>query len=144
MPKAVLWRQHDIYLNAMGGRNFGTGEVVSSLEEIVERSRPEGPGSMTVAPLMYGAAQWAALINLCGGRPFVMAPTTTHFDPAEAWALAARERVVSLSMVGDAFGRPLLDELEAGDLRVAAEDAARQDASGAGDQILTHRGLPRS
>ncbi|HKI42863.1 MAG: acyl-CoA synthetase [Mycobacterium sp.] len=114
MPKAVLWRQHDIYLNAMGGRNFGTGEVVTSLEEIVERSRPEGPGSMTVAPLMHGAAQWAAFINLCGGRPFVMAPTTTHFDPAEAWALASRERVVSLSMVGDAFGRPLLDQLEAG------------------------------
>ena len=70
---------------------------------------------MTVAPLMHGAAQWAAFLNLCGGRSFVMPPTTTHFDPAEAWALASRERVVSLSMVGDAFGRPLLDELEAGD-----------------------------
>ncbi|WP_156689316.1 acyl-CoA synthetase [Mycobacterium sp. Marseille-P9652] len=114
MPKAVLWRQHDIYLNAMGGRNFGTGEEATSLEEIVERSRPEGPGSMTVAPLMHGAAQWAAFINLCGGRPFVMPATTTHFDAAEAWALAARERVVSMSMVGDAFGRPLLDALEAG------------------------------
>jgi 3-oxocholest-4-en-26-oate---CoA ligase len=114
MPKAVLWRQHDIYLNAMGGRNFGTGEEVTSLEEIVERSLPEGPGSMTVAPLMHGAAQWAAFINLCGGRPFVMPGTTTHFDPAEAWALAGRERVVSMSMVGDAFGRPLLDALEAG------------------------------
>jgi acyl-CoA synthetase (AMP-forming)/AMP-acid ligase II len=115
MPKAVLWRQHDIYVNAMGGRTYGTGEVVTSLDEIVERSRPEGPGSMTCAPLMHGAAQWAAFINLCAGRPFVMAPTTTHFDPAEAWALASRERVMSLSFVGDAFGRPLLDELEAGD-----------------------------
>ncbi|MGD1173807.1 acyl-CoA synthetase [Mycobacterium seoulense] len=114
MPKAVLWRQHDIYLNAMGGRNFGTGEEVTSLEEIVERSRPESPGSMTVAPLMHGAAQWAAFINLCAGRPFVMPGTTTHFDPAEAWALASRERVVSMSMVGDAFGRPLLEALETG------------------------------
>ncbi|WP_066910125.1 acyl-CoA synthetase [Mycobacterium interjectum] len=115
MPKAVLWRQHDIYVNAMGGRTLGTGEVVGSLEEIVERSRLQGPGSMTLAPLMHGAAQWAAFISLCGGRPFVMAPTTTHFDPAEALALASRERVMSLSMVGDAFGRPLADELEAGD-----------------------------
>lgn len=115
MPKAVLWRQHDIYVNAMGGRTLGTGEVVGSLDEIVERSRLEGPGSMTLAPLMHGAAQWAAFISLCGGRPFVMAPTTTHFDPAEALALASRERVMSLSMVGDAFGRPLADELEAGD-----------------------------
>ncbi|MDP7702655.1 acyl-CoA synthetase [Mycobacterium sp. TY815] len=115
MPKAVLWRQNDIFMNAMGGRTFGTGEPVSSLEEIVERSRPDGPGSMTAAPLMHGAAQWAAFINLCAGRPFVMAPTTTHLDPAEVWALASRERVVSLSIVGDAFGRPLLDELQTGD-----------------------------
>ncbi|MGA8252442.1 MAG: AMP-binding protein, partial [Mycobacterium sp.] len=115
MPKAVLWRQHDIYMNAMGGRTFGTSEKVSSLQEIVERSRPDGPGSMTAAPLMHGAAQWAAFINLCAGRPFVMAPTTTHFDPAEVWALASRERVASLSIVGDAFGRPLLDALESGE-----------------------------
>lgn len=115
MPKAVLWRQHDIYLNAMGGRTFGTSETVTSLQEIVERSRPEGPGSMTAAPLMHGAAQWAAFINMCTGRPFVMAPTTTHFDPDEVWALASRERVISLSIVGDAFGRPLVDALAAGD-----------------------------
>jgi 3-oxocholest-4-en-26-oate---CoA ligase len=115
MPKAVLWRQHDIYLNAMGGRMFGTGEMVSGMHEIVERSRPEGPGSMTAAPLMHGAAQWAAFINLCTGRPFVMAPTTTHLDAAEVWTLASRERVMSLSFVGDAFGRPLVDALEAGD-----------------------------
>ncbi|MDP7735621.1 acyl-CoA synthetase [Mycobacterium paragordonae] len=114
MPKAVLWRQHDIFMNAIGGRTFGTGEPVRSLEEIVERSRPDGPGSMTAAPLMHGAAQWAAFINLCAGRPFVMAPTTTHLDAAEVWALASRERVVSLSIVGDAFGRPLLDELQSG------------------------------
>ncbi|WP_077089878.1 acyl-CoA synthetase [Mycobacterium rhizamassiliense] len=115
MPKAVLWRQHDIFVNAMGGRTYGTGEVVASLDEVAERSRADGPGSMTCAPMMHGAAQWAAFINLCGGRPFVMAPTTTHFDPAEAWALASRERVVSMSIVGDAFGRPLVDELESGD-----------------------------
>jgi len=115
MPKAVLWRQHDIYINAMGGRMLGTGEMVRSIEEIVERSRLLGPGSMTVAPLMHGAAQWAAFISLCGGRPFVMPPTTTRFDPAEALALAGRERVMSMSMVGDAFGRPLVDELSSGD-----------------------------
>jgi 3-oxocholest-4-en-26-oate---CoA ligase len=115
MPKAVLWRQHDIYMNAMGGRTFGTSEAVRSLQDIIERSRPDVPGSMTAAPLMHGAAQWAAFINLCAGRPFVMAPTTTHFDPAEVWALASRERVASLSIVGDAFGRPLVDALEAGD-----------------------------
>ncbi|OBA59063.1 acyl-CoA synthetase [Mycobacterium sp. 1100029.7] len=114
MPKAVLWRQHDIYMNAMGGRPPFGGEPVRSLDDIVERSSLGGPGSMTCAPLMHGAAQWAAFINLCGGKPFVMAPTTTHFDPVEAWTVASREKVISLSFVGDAFGRPLVDALEAG------------------------------
>lgn len=112
LPKGVLWRQHDIYLNAMGGRIFGSGETVTGLDEIVERARPEGPGSMTVAPLMHGAAQWAAFITLLSGRPFVMPSTTDHFDAADALALASRERVASLSIVGDAFGRPLVHELE--------------------------------
>ncbi len=115
MPKAVLWRQNDIYMNAMGGRTFGSSAEVASLAEIVERSRPDGPGSMTAAPLMHGAAQWAAFINMCAGKPFVMAPTTTRLDPAEVWRLASRERIVSLSIVGDAFGRPLVDALESGD-----------------------------
>jgi acyl-CoA synthetase (AMP-forming)/AMP-acid ligase II len=119
MPKAVLWRQHDIYVNAMGGRALGTGEMVTSLEEIVERSRSGGPASMTVAPLMHGAAQWAVFLSMCSGRPFVMPATTTHLDPAEALTLASRERVMTLSMVGDAFGRPLINELESGDYDLA-------------------------
>ncbi|MCV7384314.1 acyl-CoA synthetase [Mycolicibacter longobardus] len=112
MPKGVLWRQHDIFINAMGGREFGTGAVPTSLAEIVERTRTGGPGSMTVAPLMHGAAQWAAFITLLGGRPFVMSATTDRFDPVATWELAARERVISLSIVGDAFARPLADALE--------------------------------
>ncbi|WP_067972626.1 acyl-CoA synthetase [Mycolicibacter icosiumassiliensis] len=113
MPKGVLWRQHDIFINAMGGREFGTGAVPTTLEEIVERTRAAGAaGSMTVAPLMHGAAQWAAFITLLGGRPFVMSATTDRFDPVGTWELAAKERVISLSIVGDAFARPLADALE--------------------------------
>ncbi|WP_125078827.1 acyl-CoA synthetase [Mycobacterium sp. P7213] len=115
MPKGVLWRQHDIFVGAMGGRQFGTGAVPTTVEEIVERARTAAAaGSMTVAPLMHGAAQWAAFITLLGGRPFVMSATTDRFDPVGAWELAAKERVISLSIVGDAFARPLADALEAG------------------------------
>lgn len=115
MPKGVLWRQHDIFISAMGGREVGTGAVPTSLEEIVERARAAGPaGSMTVAPLMHGAAQWAAFITLLGGRPFVMSAITERFDPVATWEMAAKERVISLSIVGDAFARPLADALEAG------------------------------
>ena len=42
--QGVLWRQHDIYLNAMGGRAFGTGEMMSGLDEIVARVAGRRPG----------------------------------------------------------------------------------------------------
>lgn len=115
MPKGVLWRQHDIFLGAMGGREFGTGAIPDTLDDVVARTEYGGPGSMTVAPLMHGAAQWAGFTTLLGGRAFVMSATTDRFNPAETWAIAAREKVISLSIVGDAFARPLLDALEAGD-----------------------------
>jgi acyl-CoA synthetase (AMP-forming)/AMP-acid ligase II len=114
MPKGVLWRQSDIYLNAMGGRTFGTGETVGSLEEIVERSLVDGPVSMATAPLMHGAAQWSAFTCLCAGRPFVMPAVTDRFDAAEALATAGRERVAAMLIVGDAFARPVIQELEKG------------------------------
>ena len=37
MPKGVLWRQHDIFMAAMGGRKVGTWEIVTSYEGITER-----------------------------------------------------------------------------------------------------------
>jgi acyl-CoA synthetase (AMP-forming)/AMP-acid ligase II len=113
MPKGVLWRQSDIYLNAMGGRAFGTGQTVSGVPEAVERSRLDGPPSMTVAPLMHGAAQWSAFTCLLGGRAFVLPPAASRFDAGEAWATASREHVGSMSIVGDAFARPLADALAA-------------------------------
>ena len=32
MPKGVLWRQHDIFMAAMGGRKVGTWDIVTSYE----------------------------------------------------------------------------------------------------------------
>jgi len=125
MPKGVLWRQHDIYLAAMGGRTFGSGAPVSGLDEIVARARPPVGGSLACAPLMHGAAQWSAFSCLLAGRTFVMSAHTARFDPDDTWALAARERVAMLLIVGDAFGRPLADALE-------ATDIADPDLSGLG------------
>ena len=70
MPKGVLWRQNDIYINAMGGRAMGTGEPVQSLEEIVERSLPPGPGSMTAraADARRGPVGGVSSACAAGGR----------------------------------------------------------------------------
>jgi acyl-CoA synthetase (AMP-forming)/AMP-acid ligase II len=112
MPKGVLWRQHDIYINAMGGRAFGTTEIPDSLDAIVERSLAGGPASMATAPLMHGAAQWSAFTCLCAGRTFVLPAAADRFDAAEALATASRERVASIQIVGDSFARPMIDALQ--------------------------------
>ena len=45
MPKGVLWRQHDIFMAAMGGRRSGTWEPVTSYDGIMARlGRPRRCG----------------------------------------------------------------------------------------------------
>ena len=47
MPKGVLWRQHDIYMSAMGGRNILTQATVESYDDVAAAARmfAEPPGS---------------------------------------------------------------------------------------------------
>ena len=115
MPKGVLWRQHDIFIGAMGGRPFGKAEQFPSLDAIVEASLDGGVRMMSVAPLMHGAAQWASFNAFTGGNTIVFPADPTRLDPADIWATVEREKVLSLQIVGDAMGRPLVDELERAD-----------------------------
>jgi len=114
MPKGVLWRQHDIFISAMGGRPFGAAEAFPSLDAIVEASTAGGARMMSVAPLMHGAAQWATFTGFTGGNTVVLADTSERLDPADIWETVQREQVLTLQIVGDAMGRPLVEELERG------------------------------
>ena len=68
MPKGVLWRQHDIFMAAMGGRQVGSWKVVTSYEELTERLAESFPVRlMILPPLMHGAAQWACFMLMAHG-----------------------------------------------------------------------------
>jgi acyl-CoA synthetase (AMP-forming)/AMP-acid ligase II len=115
MPKGVLWRQHDIFMNAMGGKEVGTWIEVSSSEEIAEKAAANaGFRLMTLPPLMHGAAQWAGFMMLNAGSTLIM-PTSHHLDAEEVWQLIEREQAQSVTVVGDAMARPLLEEFKRGD-----------------------------
>ena len=120
MPKGVLWRQHDIFMNAMGGKEVGTWIEVGSEEEIVEKVRNNtGFRLMTLPPLMHGAAQWAGFMMLNAGSTLII-PTSHNLDPAEVWRMVEREQAQSVVVVGDAMARPLIEELKAGDYDVSS------------------------
>ena len=116
MPKGVLWRQHDIFLSAMGGRNILTQEKVETYDDLAAQAAafPEPLKFLVIPPLMHGAAQWVAFIALNNGHAIVLPPDTKRFDPAEAWRTIETERCTTLTVVGDAIARPLVEELESG------------------------------
>jgi acyl-CoA synthetase (AMP-forming)/AMP-acid ligase II len=105
MPKGVLWRQEDIFhaaLNPSGARD---------LAAVVARAREGGPRALPAPPFMHGAAHWAAFNMWHVGGTVVVQSNPRHLDPVDIWSTVEREKVNALTIVGDAFGRPLLDEL---------------------------------
>lgn len=110
MPKGVMWRQEDLFFTAlMGGNPYGAPPAKP--EDVAENARGRGELCMLpAAPLMHGAAQWAALIGLYQGGKVVLAPGK-RFDPHQIWRLVAEEKVNSIAIVGDAMARPLAEAL---------------------------------
>jgi acyl-CoA synthetase (AMP-forming)/AMP-acid ligase II len=114
LPKGVLWRQHDIFMTACGGRNLHSGELVDSYEAVVARAAANpGLRLMILPPLMHGAAQWAAMAALTTGQTIVFATVPDRWDADEAVATVERERVSVVTVVGDAMARPLAAAIEA-------------------------------
>jgi acyl-CoA synthetase (AMP-forming)/AMP-acid ligase II len=110
MPKGVMWRHEDLFFAGLAG---GTpmGEPVKSRAELVERARnaPMQLTMMPAAPLIHGAAQLATFIAFNAGNKLVY---QKNFDAEEIVRLVDREKVNTLSIVGDAMARPIADALE--------------------------------
>ena len=110
MPKGVLWRHSDVLIATLGGRR-ANGHVLESLDEYVDRARSMGRKSLPAPPFMHGAGHWNALQMLNAGGTVVIQDNVFGFDPKNVLEIIAREEVTTLLIVGDAFGRPLADEL---------------------------------
>lgn len=119
MPKGVLWRQDDIFMNAMGGKEIGTWIQVNSYDEVTERAKTGWLRLMALPPLMHGAAQWASFMMLNGGSTVII-PTARNLDPSEIWKTVEAEGVMTMAVVGDAMARPLLEEYKRGDYNASS------------------------
>jgi fatty-acyl-CoA synthase len=111
MPKGVLWRQEDIFFAAMGGRP-ATGAPVESMEALVAAAEQGAVRGLAAPPFMHGAAQWMAFTVLHQGGTVVVQAHPERFDPHELWQTIECERVTFLTIVGDAFARPMVDALD--------------------------------
>ncbi|MGP4046135.1 acyl-CoA synthetase [Streptomyces sp. 2A115] len=109
MPKGVMWRQEDLFFSGLGG-GAPTGEPVKKPEELAERVAAGGDGItfFPTAPLMHGTSTLTALIGFNFGQRVVI---HRKFAPEEVLRTIEKEKVTSVSLVGDAMLRPLIDAL---------------------------------
>ena len=115
MPKGVMWRQEDLVMLL----NESNGKRAYKLEEeglegirrfLHERGR--GPVNIPGPPLMHGTGAFTAFNALDQGG-CVVTLEGRKFDAEQLLATIERERVTTLSIVGDAFAKPILTALEA-------------------------------
>ncbi|MFG2208049.1 acyl-CoA synthetase [Streptomyces sp. NPDC048638] len=109
MPKGVMWRHEDIFFSGMGG-GAPTGEPVGRPQELAERVAAGGDGIVffPTPPLMHGTSTLTAFIAFHFGQKVVI---HRKYVPEEVLRTVAREKVTSVSLVGDAMLRPLVDAL---------------------------------
>jgi fatty-acyl-CoA synthase len=113
-PKGVMWRQDDLFMiisqiASLAYPDLPDPAVVEAVIGALDRSRTR---VLPAAPLMHGTAVFTALGALDAGGSVVLTEGV-GFDAEELLDTASRHRVSLVSIVGDAFARPLLDQLDA-------------------------------
>jgi 3-oxocholest-4-en-26-oate---CoA ligase len=117
-PKGVVWRHVDLFGALAFTAYMSAGIEVPTTVEDVGRIAAElqadgkSPVMLCAPPLMHGTALFLAIgafvmggsVVLLGGR---------SFDADELWDLVMRNKVTQISLVGDAFARPLNEALDA-------------------------------
>lgn len=112
MPKGVVWRQEDAFFSCFGGGDYSRQNMVTRPEEMAERIG-DPVVFLPLAPLMHGAAQWTVFAWLMLGGTNVLTPSRPRTDYADVWRLITQEKVMILTIIGDAVARPLIDEYQA-------------------------------
>jgi fatty-acyl-CoA synthase len=151
MPKGVMWRHVDLFgaLASSGYQAFGlplpttTEEVGRVARQLNEEGK--SPTNLCAPPLMHGVALFLAMSSFVLGGKVVLLKSR-KFDPAELVSLTEKYRVNQVSLVGDAFAKPINRYLDS--LRTEAKpipdltSVVRVTSSGAtlsGDQKLALR-----
>jgi fatty-acyl-CoA synthase len=109
MPKGVLWRHDEILRAALTPPN-----TEPTIGAIVERAR-RGAGkvrALPTPPFMHGAAHWAAFTMWHTGGTVFVQNEVRRFDAHDVLATIERERISAVTIVGDAFAKPLLEALQ--------------------------------
>ncbi|MCY3636119.1 MAG: AMP-binding protein [bacterium] len=127
-PKGVMWPHVSLtgtMASAYESMKLAPPESVDDAVARVREIRARGfvPRQLAAAPLMHGTSGQTALATLLQGGA-VICLEGASFDADALWQVVQARRVTLLTIVGDAFCRPMVDALDA-----AVERGARYDLS---------------
>lgn len=115
MPKAVMWRQEDVWhalsSGALAPCNAGVPPESPALH--VENLANYGQvfTQLVSCPLMHGTGMLTSISALAGGGSIVTL-TKPGLDIEELWDTVEKRRANGMIIVGDAFAKPMLKALE--------------------------------
>ncbi|MEM7662033.1 MAG: acyl-CoA synthetase [Pseudomonadota bacterium] len=114
MPKGVMWT-HQIWRDAnQSGLETIFGFVPQSMDDYVSAAQELGTTTRQcpACPLMHGTGLFTAMGALLNGGTVALLPTPEKFSAQEMWHEVDRHALTNLAIVGDAFGKPMLNELD--------------------------------
>ncbi len=127
MPKGVMYHNGQFCMGMCAGfamRGFELPASVEAIPDMVRKIHAAGmvPTTLAASPQMHGVGIWIGTMvpHLLGGT--VVTVPQTHFDPDGIWDAVAKHRVTDMTIIGDAFAKPLLASLDAAKARSAPYD----------------------
>ncbi len=142
MPKGVMWRQGDLYERLAGGGLNPAPETREAYCAYVDN--PPLPVRLLIGPpLMHGTGWFTAVVSWLSGGTVIALPNPKKFDPAELWETVQRERATAVTIVGDSFAKPMLQELEQGGKKHDLSSVMLMTSSGVMWSEETKQGLLR-
>ena len=116
MPKGVMYHHHSFVLGLTAfllGSRAAAPKQVEDVPAVIESLSGQGnhPVSLTACPLMHGTGMWlGSMMQLLGGGT-VVTISKLGLDPHLIWGEIERNRCTTVTIVGDAFAKPMLDAL---------------------------------
>lgn len=117
MPKGVMYHVGGLTAGLAGSAFPILGlPAPESADDVVDAAvnNPNPMVSLPCAPLMHGTGLWLGCFipHLIGSH--VVTLTNRSLDPHEVWSTVERHGVNSVTIVGDAFAKPLLSAIDEG------------------------------
>ncbi|WP_420559385.1 acyl-CoA synthetase [Tepidicaulis sp.] len=112
MPKGVMWT-HTALREAQLAALRRLGPVPETMPALLEAIKEAGPGGRIIpaCPLMHGTGLLTAMGHMMNGGCIVTLKAAS-MDAEEIWQTVDRHQIDTIAIVGDAFAKPLLRELE--------------------------------